>query len=66
MHVAANFLDMATNKTLVNHEMFLTAIGKFPERIRNLFFLYAVTLQAINRAEPILRAYDYDTGIDPE
>jgi hypothetical protein len=45
--------------------MFLKTIGKFPDRLRNLFFLYALTMRAINRAEPILRAYDYDTQIDP-
>ena len=46
--------------------MFLNAIGKFPDRLRNLFFLYAAIIRAINRAEPILRAFDYETKINAQ
>ena len=46
--------------------MFLKTIGYFPDRIRNLYFLYAVVIRAINRASPILLAYDYDTGLDAQ
>jgi competence transcription factor ComK len=64
MHVAYNFFDMQTNRTYVNHKMFLNAIGKHPDRIRNLFFLYAVIVKAVNRADTILRSYDYDTHLN--
>jgi hypothetical protein len=44
--------------------MYLNSIGKFDDRLRNLFFLYAVVLRAVNRAEHILKAYDYDTHLN--
>jgi hypothetical protein len=44
--------------------MYLNSIGRYSDRLRNLYFLYAVTLRAVNRAEHILRAYDYDTHLN--
>jgi ERO1-like protein alpha len=63
MHVATNFYDPKLNEEKPNHPMYLNAIGKHPDRVKNLFFLYAVVLRAINRAEPILKSYDYDTKL---
>ena len=40
-------------------------IGHHPDRLKNLYFIYAVVMRAINRAEPILKAYNYNTGLDP-
>jgi hypothetical protein len=65
MHVATNYINPITNEESPNYELFMKIIGKYPDRIRNLFFLYAVVLRAINRAEPILKSYDYTTLIDP-
>lgn len=66
MHVSKNFFDQLTNSQGPNYQMFLKTIGKFPDRMKNLFFLYAVVLRAVNRAESILNAYDYRTEIDPK
>jgi ERO1-like protein alpha len=44
--------------------MYLNSIGKHPDRLKNLYFLYAVVLRAVNRAEHVLRAYDYDTHLN--
>ena len=44
--------------------MYLNSIGKYPERLKNLYFLYAVVLRAVNRAESVLKAYDYDTHLN--
>lgn len=46
--------------------MYLNSIGKYEDRIRNLYFLYAVVLRAVNRAEHILNAYDYETHLNQE
>lgn len=61
MHVSKNFYDIKLNLTHPNHNMYLNSIGKFPDRLRNLYFLYAVVLRAVNRAAPFLSAYDYNT-----
>lgn len=68
MHVASNFIDFKVNSsfTYPNHERYIEAIGNYPERVKNLFFLYAVILRAINRAEPILRTYEYETNLDSQ
>lgn len=65
MHVAHNYIEFDNNNTRKNYDMFLSRLGAHPERIRNLFFLYAVTLRAVNRAENFLVSYDYHTQIDP-
>jgi hypothetical protein len=66
MHVASNYIDFKVNSsyTFPNHDRYITAIGKHPDRLKNFFFLYAVILRAINRAEPILRDYEYETNLD--
>ncbi len=66
MHVSKNFFDLKTLEEKPNHAMYLNSIGYHADRLQNLHFLFAVILRAINRAEPILRAYDYDTHLNKE
>lgn len=35
-------------------------MGYFPDRLRNLYFLYSVVLKSIRKAGPFLRNYTYD------
>lgn len=58
MHVSTHYQDLkGNNDTYPNHAMYYESLGKHPERVKNMFFLYAAVLRAINRAEPILRSY---------
>ena len=66
IHVATHFYNANLNLSSPNYDFFAKTIGKFPDRIRNLYFLYSVVLRAINRAESTIRAYDYNTLIDPD
>ena len=66
MHVSTNYADFRLNTSYANHEMYLEAIGKHPERIKNLFFVYAAVLRAVNRAETILRSYEYQSDTDSD
>ena len=36
-------------------------MGHFPDRLRNLYFLYSVVLKSIRKAGPFLRSYTYDS-----
>ena len=45
--------------------MYLNSIGRYDDRIRNLYFIYAAVAKAIFRAEKILSSYNYDTDLDP-
>jgi len=64
MHVSRNFYDARTNSTHVNYKMFLESLGKHEDRLKNLFFVYAAVVRAVNRADPLLKKYDYQTGLD--
>lgn len=68
MHVTTHFADVKSkdNKTFQNHDRYHSVIGTHPDRLKNLFFLYAAVLRAVNRVEPILRDYEYQTQVDPE
>jgi|LauGreDrversion4_2_1035121.scaffolds.fasta_scaffold223967_1 hypothetical protein len=66
MHVSTNYMDFRLNTSYSNHEMYLNSIGKHSDRVKNLFFIYAAVLRALNRAEPILRSYEYETKINTE
>lgn len=46
--------------------MYLNTLGSFEDRIRNLHFIYAAVIRAVNRADPLLREYNYKTGIDEQ
>jgi len=47
---------------LPNYEMFYKIIAPFPDRIKNLYFLYSFTQRALQKAAPFLSQYKYDTG----
>lgn len=64
MHVAHEYVEKNKEETYLNYELFHESLGKHEDRLKNLFFIYAVVLRAVNRAEPILRAYSYDTGLN--
>ena len=68
MHVSNHFIDFKLNSsyTFPNHNRYHAAIGTHPDRVKNLFFLYAVVLRAINRAEPIIRSFEYETQLDKQ
>jgi len=65
MHVASNYIYLGENQTYPNHTKYFTSIGEHKDRVKNLFFLYSVVLRAINRIEPLLRSYQYETLLDP-
>lgn len=62
MHVSTHYSENSngqqnSSNTSPNHDRYHEAIGSHPERLKNLYFLYAVVLRAVNRAEAILRSY---------
>ena len=65
MHVSHNFHETEDSESRMNHQLFLNMIGFHEDRLKNLYFLFSLVLRAINRAEPILRAYNYNTDLDP-
>lgn len=57
-HIEHNSYDMFAP----NYEMFEYGIAKFPDRLKNLYFLYSFILRAIHKAQHVLLDYEYNTG----
>ncbi len=53
MHVATNYVENDGN-IVPNYDLYLGTIGRFPDRLRNLYFLYSLILKAVKKAEPLL------------
>ena len=43
-------------------DMWLERVGRWPDRLENLYFVYLVLLRAADKARPILQTLPYDTG----
>jgi ERO1-like protein alpha len=63
MHVASRYFDADLNRTYANHTMYFEAIGRHPDRIKNLYFVYAMVVRAVNRIHEQLITHDYTTGL---
>ncbi|EAS05801.2 endoplasmic reticulum oxidoreductin 1 (macronuclear) [Tetrahymena thermophila SB210] len=58
------YIDFNKNRTKMypNWKLYFEKVGNYPERIHNLYFYYSVLLRAINRAESVIRNYNFTTG----
>jgi ERO1-like protein alpha len=63
MHVSSNYMDVDKNNTYANHDMYYEKIGNSPDRIKNMYFLYALLIRAVNRIHDQLIFNDYTTGL---
>lgn len=61
-HLSKNYIDFNRNKTIFNISMFNDRIGKHPDRINNLFYLFTLLLKTFTKAELIIRDYPIVTG----
>ncbi|KAF0695391.1 Aste57867_13825 [Aphanomyces stellatus] len=46
----------------LNTELFVQRVGKFPDRLQNLYFTYLFVLRAVGRYRDVLLHYDFETG----
>jgi len=63
MHVAANYYDQDTDKIFMNHSMYFNSLGKHQDRLKNLHFVYALVVRAVNRVHEQLLFNNYTTGL---
>ncbi|ETW03092.1 hypothetical protein H310_05518 [Aphanomyces invadans] len=59
-HIALEF--RMGNAWGLNTEMFVERVGKFPDRLQNLYFTYLFVLRAVGRYRDVLLHYDFETG----
>jgi hypothetical protein len=53
MHVATNYVEKGTMSP--NFDLYMRTIGMYPDRLRNLYFLYSLILKAVKKGELILK-----------
>lgn len=49
MHVAANYYNQDSSEPFMNHSMYYQSLGKHPDRLKNMHFVYALVVRAVNR-----------------
>eukprot|EP01017_Pseudomicrothorax_dubius_P037353 TRINITY_DN5465_c0_g1_i3.p1 TRINITY_DN5465_c0_g1~~TRINITY_DN5465_c0_g1_i3.p1 ORF type:complete len:415 (+),score=113.77 TRINITY_DN5465_c0_g1_i3:26-1270(+) len=62
-HLSFKYADphAASHKYTPNFQIWFPRVGNYQERIENLYFAYSIMLRAIQRAEPLVRNFKYET-----
>ncbi|KAJ3062447.1 hypothetical protein HDU99_005212, partial [Rhizoclosmatium hyalinum] len=58
-HICDQWLDQKTGTWSRNLDCFKYRLGKFPERIQNMYFTYVVLLRAISKISPYLETTEW-------
>lgn len=66
IQLCRQMLDKKTGEWYPDHKCFEQRVGNHPERMENLYFLYSLILQAVQRLEPYLQKYPYCSGSEME
>ncbi|ORX88913.1 ERO1-domain-containing protein, partial [Basidiobolus meristosporus CBS 931.73] len=62
VHVCDEFYNKTTGEWGHNMPCYHYRVGKFPERIENVYFNYALLLRAVNKMSNYLNMYDFCSG----
>jgi hypothetical protein len=65
-HVCYDWLDVKSGIWAPNLDCFIWKVGKFPDRIENLYLNYAIYIRAISKISDYLANYHYCNGNDEE
>ena len=66
-HISEAFEDSTKPGELINNQTyFLQAVGDHPDRVKNLYFVYAAVVKAVTLMEQTLVQNDYHTGLGAE
>ncbi|ORX82806.1 endoplasmic oxidoreductin [Anaeromyces robustus] len=65
-HVCYDWLDVKSGVWSPNLDCFIWKIGKFPDRIENLYLNYAIYIRAISKISNYLEKYHYCNGSEEE
>lgn len=56
----------SSDLTEANTQIYMQKLGDYPERLSNLYFTWTVVARAVQKAQPLLTAYNYTTGNSTE
>ncbi|OMJ16641.1 Endoplasmic reticulum oxidoreductin-1, partial [Smittium culicis] len=65
-HICYDHYNKETGTWSPNLGCFIARIGSFPERLRNIYFNYALLLRSIQRLSPFLKQYNYNDEISSD
>lgn len=63
MHVNTFYASDGSNDTAPNYHGFKRALGAYPDRLKNLHFVYAIAVRALNVIHKQLIDHDYSSGL---
>ena len=59
MHIVNKWIDKNSGERVPNYLEFKRRIGWHPDRMKNMFMVYALVVRAVNAMQDQLLAYDY-------
>lgn len=69
LHICQEWLDRKTGQwvliiltKIMNTDCFYERVGKYPERIENLYFLWAVTTHSVRKLVPLIKDHSFCEG----
>jgi len=62
-HISEGFEDLDTGELTSNKTYWLQSVGNYPDRVKNLHFLYAAVVKAVSLLEQTLIQNDLETGL---
>ncbi|XP_002974086.2 endoplasmic reticulum oxidoreductin-2 [Selaginella moellendorffii] len=63
VHIASDYLlDESTNHWGPNYTLLHERVVQYPDRVKNLYFVYLFVLRAVNKASAFLAQAEYSTG----
>ncbi|KAJ3089774.1 hypothetical protein HK102_005537 [Quaeritorhiza haematococci] len=61
-HICHKMLDRKTGVWYSDLDCYINRVGKFPDRVENVYFTYGVLLRALTKLSPFLQNYNFCTG----
>jgi hypothetical protein len=61
-HICAEYYDKTTKTWVTNLDCFIERVGKFPDRIQNLYFTFIFMIRAVAKLTPYLKKYTFCDG----
>ncbi|KAJ3085267.1 hypothetical protein HK102_000162 [Quaeritorhiza haematococci] len=65
-HICNNMLNRTSGVWYADPDCYYHRVGKFPDRVENIYFTYVVLLRAITKLSPFLKNYNFCTGNDAD
>ena len=61
IHLCDEWLNKTTGEWVPNLECFDSRVGRYPDRLRNLHYIYVLVLQAVHKLAPYFANYEFCT-----